>query len=434
MRMTEILEKKKQGKALTEAEIAFFVENFTNGSIPDYQASALLMAICLKGMDEAETACLTDCMAHSGEMLDLSFLNGVTADKHSTGGVGDKTTLIVAPLCAALGLKMAKLSGRGLGHTGGTVDKYSSIPGYKIRLSNEEFRAQIENIGICMMGQTGNLAPADKKLYALRDVTATVDNISLIAASIMSKKLAAGAKNLILDVKCGSGALMQNPKDAEALAHRMVKIGQSCGRNTAALLTNMDIPLGKTVGNALEVQESIEILRNEGDEELRTLCLTLSAHLLKMAYDWDYNLAYQKAKESLASGAALQKFRAVVAAQGGDVSYVDHPEKLMQDKTPTLSILAPCDGYIAHMNCKKIGESASLLGAGRAKITDEIDPYAGIVFAKKTGDAVRRGDLIATLYATDKDKLPLGKARFEEALAYTNEVPKKEPLILKEIL
>lgn len=432
MRMTEILEKKKQGKALTKEEIAFFVENFTNGSIPDYQASALLMAICLKGMDETETACLTDCMAHSGEMLDLSFLEGVTADKHSTGGVGDKTTLIVAPLCAALGLKMAKLSGRGLGHTGGTVDKYGSIPGYKINLSNEEFREQIQKVGICMMGQTGNLAPADKKLYALRDVTATVDNISLIAASIMSKKLAAGAKNLILDVKCGSGALMQTQEDAEALARRMVKIGQSCGRNTTALITNMDVPLGVTVGNALEVQEAIEILRNEGDEELRSLCLTLSAHLLKMAYAWNYDFALQKAEEALASGAALQKFREVVLAQGGDVSYVDEPQKLMQE-TPTLSILAPCDGYIAHMNCKKIGESASLLGAGRAKITDEIDPYAGIVFQKKTGDAIQKGEPIATLYATEKEKLTLGKARFNEALTYSDTAPSKTPLILEEI-
>ena len=433
MRMIEILEQKKQGKALSQEQIAFFVEQYTNGSIPDYQASALLMAICLRGMNEEETACLTDCMARSGDILDLSFVDGVTADKHSTGGVGDKTTLVVAPLCAALGLKMAKLSGRGLGHTGGTVDKYASIPGYQIKLSNADFRQQLQDIGICMMGQTGNLAPADKKLYALRDVTATVDNLSLIAASIMSKKLAAGAKNILLDVKYGSGALMQTEAQAIELAQLMVKIGKSCGRNTAALVTNMNIPLGNTVGNALEIQEAIAILKHQEDNELSTLCLTLSAHLLHMAYGWDLSLALEKATEALENGVAFQKFREVVLAQGGDVSYVDTPEQLMQ-KTQTLSIFAPSDGYISQMDCKKVGESASLLGAGRAKMIDEIDPFAGIVFTKKTGDAVRRGDCIATLYASDAKKLPLGKARLEEALTFGTMPPKKEPLILTEIL
>lgn len=432
MRMTEILEKKKHGEALTKEEIAFFVTEYTNGSIPDYQASALLMAICLRGMTEEETVCLTDCMAHSGEMLDLSFLGGVTADKHSTGGVGDKTTLIVAPICAALGLKMAKLSGRGLGHTGGTVDKYGSIPGYKINLSNEEFREQIQSIGICMMGQTGNLAPADKKLYALRDVTATVDNLSLIAASIMSKKLAAGAQNLILDVKCGSGALMQQKEDAEALARLMVKIGKGCGRNTTALVTNMDTPLGLTVGNALEVIEAVEILKNRGDAELRTLCLILSAHLLKMAYGWEYKKAYEKAESTLKDGSALKKFREVVAAQGGDVSVLDSPSALLH-LGKQISVCAPQDGYIFRMDTKKIGESASLLGAGRAKITDEIDPNAGIVFRKKTGDTVKCGEEIAVLFAADEEKLASGKKRLEEALEFSNTAPQKIPLILEEI-
>ena len=432
MRMTEILEHKKQGKALTNAEIATFIDGFTKGEIPEYQASALLMAICLKGMNLEETAYLTDCMAHSGEMLDLSFLGEDTADKHSTGGVGDKTTLIVAPICAALGLKMAKLSGRGLGHTGGTVDKYASIPGYKINLTNAEFKAQISKIGLCMMGQTGNLAPADKKLYALRDVTATVDNISLIAASIMSKKLAAGAKNIILDVKCGSGALMQTREDAENLAHLMVKIGNSCGRNTAALVTNMDSPLGYCVGNALEVQEAIEILHNRGEQELRTLCLTLSAHLLSMAYGWDLSDAMQKAESTLQDGSAFQKFLEVVEAQGGDTSFVLEPPKLMQ-KVPTLDILAAEDGYIYHLNSKKIGECASLLGAGRAKISDEIDAFAGIVFQKKTGDKLQKGEKIATLFASDAKKLAEGQKRFLEAVELKGEKPKTIPLILKEI-
>ena len=422
MRMLDILEKKKRGGQLSKDEIAFFVREYTAGAIPDYQASALLMAICLKGMNEEEAVALTDCMAHSGDMLDLSAINGITADKHSTGGVGDKTTLIVAPICASCGLKIAR-------HTGGTVDKLESIPGYRTALSNEEFFAQVNRVGVSIIGQTGDLAPADKLLYALRDATATVDNIALIASSIMSKKLAAGAQNIALDVKCGSGAFMQTKEDAEALAKLMVKIGKSCGRNTAAVITDMDTPLGTHIGNALEVTEAAAILQNRGDAQLRELCLTLAAHLLSMSYGSSYDDAYKQAETALTSGKAFQKMQEWVEAQGGDARVLSESECFRKAAVHT-TVTAQTDGYLTHMDTHKVGESASLLGAGRAVKTDSIDPAAGIVLYKKTGDAVRKGEPIAELFALSDEKLQAGKARFLEALTFGEAAPQKRPLIL----
>lgn len=427
MRMLDLIEKKKRGEPLQKEEIRFFVDGFTHGEIPDYQASALLMAICFVGMTAEETAALTDCMAHSGDTLDLSDICGVTADKHSTGGVGDKTTLIVAPVCAAMGLKIAKMSGRGLGHTGGTIDKLESIPGFRTALSETEFKAQVNAIGIAVTGQTGQLAPADKKIYALRDVTATVNSIPLIASSIMSKKLAAGAQNIVLDVKCGSGAFMQNADDARALAEQMVAIGKACGRNTAAVLTNMDVPLGTHIGNALEVKEACAVLQNGGAADLRKISLMLSAHLIAMSRHMSYAEAFRAAEQTLESGAAFRKLQEMVTAQGGDARVLEREDCFLSTRMQA-EIRAGQTGYIAHMHTQKIGESASLLGAGRAKKTDSIDYAAGIVLQKKTGDFVKCGDALAVLYADSAEKLQAGEQRFLEALTFSEKMPVVQPL------
>lgn len=427
MRILDLIEKKKRGEPLQKEEIRFFVDGFTCGEIPDYQASALLMAICFVGMTAEETADLTDCMAHSGDTLDLSDIDGVTADKHSTGGVGDKTTLIVAPVCAAMGLKIAKMSGRGLGHTGGTIDKLESIPGFRTALSEAEFKAQVNKIGLAVTGQTGSLAPADKKIYALRDVTATVNSIPLIASSIMSKKLAAGAQNIVLDVKCGSGAFMQNADDARALAEQMVAIGKACGRNTAAVLTNMDIPLGTHIGNALEVKEACAVLQNSGAADLREISLMLSAHLIAMSQHMPYAKAYRAAEQTLENGAAFRKLQEMVTAQGGDAQVLESETCFLSARMQT-EVRAEQTGYIAHMHTQKIGESASLLGAGRAKKTDSIDYAAGIVLQKKTGDFVKCGDVLAVLYADSTEKLQAGAKRFSEALTFSEIKPEPQPL------
>lgn len=427
MRILDLIEKKKRGEPLQKEEIRFFVDGFTCGEIPDYQASALLMAICFVGMTAEETADLTACMAHSGDTLDLSDIDGVTADKHSTGGVGDKTTLIVAPVCAAMGLKIAKMSGRGLGHTGGTIDKLESIPGFRTALSEAEFKAQVNKIGLAVTGQTGLLAPADKKIYALRDVTATVNSIPLIASSIMSKKLAAGAQNIVLDVKCGSGAFMQNADDARALAEQMVAIGKACGRNTAAVLTNMDIPLGTHIGNALEVKEACAVLQNGGAADLHEISLMLSAHLIAMSQHMPYAKAYRAAEQTLESGAAFRKLQEMVTAQGGDARVLESETCFLSARMQT-EVRAEQTGYIAHMHTQKIGESASLLGAGRAKKTDSIDYAAGIVLQKKTGDFVKCGDVLAVLYADSAEKLQAGAKRFSEALTFSEIKPEPRPL------
>ncbi len=429
MRMLDIIEKKKNGLPLEKAEIEFFVAGFTQDKIPDYQAAAFLMAICFQGMTDEETACLTDCMAHSGDMLDLSGVCGATADKHSTGGVGDKTTLIVAPICAALGLKMAKMSGRGLGHTGGTIDKLESIPGFRVALSQEEFIRQVNDIGLAVTGQTGDLAPADKKIYALRNASGTVKSVPLIASSIMSKKLAAGAQNIALDVKCGSGALIQNDTDAHALAKQMVAIGKACGRNTAAVLTNMDVPLGTHIGNALEVTEACAVLKGGGADDLRALCLALSAHLVSISLRKDYEEAYRAAERVLQNGAAFEKLEKMVAAQGGDVRILQQSDCFLKSGAK-MTVTAQKCGYIESMQTQTIGESASILGAGRETKTDTIDYAAGIVLHKKTGDFVREGEPLAVLYAADEEKLLAGKARFLSALTVSDTPPKTRPLLL----
>ncbi len=428
MRIYDIIEKKRDGLKLTKEEIDFFVKEYTKDIIEDYQASALLMAIFLNGMDKEETVNLTESMAKSGDMLDLSAINGITADKHSTGGVGDKTSLVVAPICASLGIKMAKMSGRGLGHTGGTIDKLESIDGFNVTLDTDAFFKQVNEIGISIIGQTGNLAPADKKIYALRDVTATVDNISLIASSIMSKKIAAGAKNIVLDVKCGSGAFMKDEESATKLAEMMVKIGKKCDRNMAAVITNMDIPLGSNVGNSLEIKEVINILNNKGDKQLKELCLVLSATILSISYNWDYKEAYKKAELTIIDGSAYKKFIEFVNAQGGNIDFTNLP-----DANKSLEIKAEENGFIQSINSRIVGESAVLLGAGREKKSDTIDYGAGIVLYKKTCDEVSVGDTIAILYAENDERLENGRKLFNTSFKIGIEKPESMPLIYKTI-
>ncbi len=432
MRIYDIIEKKRDGQKLTKEEIDFFVREYTKENIEDYQASALLMAIFINGMDEEETVNLTESMSHSGDMLDLSAIDGITADKHSTGGVGDKTSLVVAPICASLGIKMAKMSGRGLGHTGGTIDKLESIDGYNTSIDTDAFFRQVNEIGIALIGQTGNLAPADKKIYALRDVTATVGNISLIASSIMSKKIAAGAKNIVLDVKCGSGAFMKDEQSATELAEMMVKIGKKCGRNMAAVITNMDIPLGSNVGNALEIKEVVDILKNKGDKQLRELCLVLSATILSISYNWDYDKAYKKAESALLDGSALNKLKELVSAQGGNAEMLNNTD-LLPKCEKSLEIKANQDGYIQSIDSRIVGESAVLLGAGREKKTDTIDYGAGIVLYKKTCYKVSTNDTIAILYAESDEKLKNAEKLFNTSFRIGVEKPETMPLVYKTI-
>lgn len=432
MRIYDIIKKKRDGGKLTKEEIDFFVQEYTAERIEDYQASALLMAIFINGMDEEETVNLTESMARSGDMLDLSAIDGITADKHSTGGVGDKTSLVVAPICASLGIKMAKMSGRGLGHTGGTIDKLESIEGYNTSIDTNAFFKQVNDIGIALIGQTGNLAPADKKIYALRDVTATVDNVSLIASSIMSKKIAAGAQNIVLDVKCGSGAFMKDEQSATELAELMVKIGKKCGRNMAAVITNMDIPLGSNVGNALEIIEVVDILKNKGDEQLRELCLVLSATILSISYGWNYEDAHKKAENTLLDGSAFNKLKELVSAQGGNTEMLDNTDLLPSCKK-SLEIKAQQDGYIQSIDSRIVGESAVLLGAGREKKSDTIDYGAGIVLLKKTCDIVSTNDTIAILYAETSEKLKNAEKLFNTSFKIGAEKPEIKPLIYKTI-
>ena len=432
MRMYDIITKKKHGEELTDGEIRFFVDGYTRGEIPDYQASALLMAICLCDMSDRETATLTDAMSRSGEMLDLSEFGTLSVDKHSTGGVGDKTTMIVAPIVAAAGARVAKMSGRGLGHTGGTVDKLESFPGYRTSLPPEEFMAQVRRIGISVIGQSGNLAPADKKIYALRDVTATVDSVPLITSSIMSKKLAAGTHSIVLDVKCGSGSFMKTPEDAERLARSMVRIGKLCGRRVAALITDMDIPLGKAVGNISEVREAIATLRGEGEPDLCEVCLSLSAAMLHLALGLTAEEARDKAEETLASGAAYRKFCEWIEAQGGDATLCTHPEKFPVAKYRR-EVKAARGGYITHMDTERIGLTGVTLGAGRARKEDAIDLTAGISIEKKRGDSVAAGDTLAVLFTSDEGRLSAAEAEYLAALTIGDSAPGHIPLVYKMI-
>ncbi len=428
MRMYDILHKKRDGLPLSDEEIAWFVAGYTAGDIPDYQASALLMAIFLRSMTETETAALTMAMARSGDTVDLSAFGDRSVDKHSTGGVGDKTTLIVAPIVAACGGKVTKMSGRGLGHTGGTVDKLEAIPGYMTTLAPAAFLRQVQEVGVAVIGQSGNLAPADKKLYALRDVTATVDSIPLITASIMSKKLAAGSKNIVLDVKVGSGAFMKTPADARELAAEMVKIGKACGRNTAALITDMDTPLGNAVGNILEVKEAIAVLRGECDGALREVCEALATEMLVLFSGMTPADAKKRVKETVDSGAAFAKLREWIKAQGGDVRCIDDPARFACAPY-SMAVKCTADGFVTAMNAEEIGAVASVLGAGRAVKTDTIDPTAGILLVKKTGDRVTVGDTLCTLYTSKREALAPAAARYAAAIAVGDAPPETKPLI-----
>ena len=432
MRMYDLITKKKLGEELSTREIAFMVEGYTRGDIPDYQMSAMCMAICFRGMTHRETADLTQFMAQSGAQVDLSPLGELTVDKHSTGGVGDKTTLVAEPMAAACGLTVAKMSGRGLGFTGGTIDKLESIPGFRTDLSQQEFFDVVKEAGIAVVGQSADLAPADKKMYALRDVTATVDSIPLIASSIMSKKLAAGAKVIELDVKCGSGAFMQDREQAELLAKTMVEIGSRNGRNTSAWITNMDQPLGRAIGNALEVNEAIETLQGGGPEDLKELCVCLCAGALSTAKNMPLDVARGKALQVLADGSALQKFRRMVAAQGGDLEWVDHPQK-RQQAAVCLEAKAPASGWIAHMDTAAVGIASMLTGAGRETKESTIDPLAGILLCKKTGAYAEAGETIAKVYAADEAKAQAGVEKLLAAITWSDNQPEHIPLILGHI-
>lgn len=430
--MYDIIRKKRDGGVLSRAEIEYFIGGFTDGSIPDYQMSALAMAICIKGMTDDETAVLTDVMAHSGDMLDLSRFGKLSCDKHSTGGVGDKTSLIVAPIVASLGAKVSKMSGRGLGHTGGTIDKLESIPGYRTSLSPEEFLDTVEKTGMAVIGQTGDLAPADKKLYALRDVTATVDSIPLITSSIMSKKLAAGSKNIVLDVKCGSGAFMKTPEDAEKLARSMVRIGTLCGRNTAALITDMDTPLGMNIGNALEVIEAVDILKNNRSCDLAEVSFALAANMISLVFEVSLEKAYEDVKQTVASGKAFDVMKKWVTAQGGDVSYIEDTS-LFPAAAVSFDVSSLSDGFVFGMDSELIGSAAAVLGAGRMKAGDPVDHSAGIVLKRKTGDSVKKGDVLCTLYTNDPALTAEAERKIREAVVISGERPEKKPLIYARI-
>jgi pyrimidine-nucleoside phosphorylase len=402
MRMVDIIIKKREGKELTRDEIHFFVKGYTEGSIPDYQASAFTMAVLFKGMNKKEIGILTDEMLHSGETIDLSSIAGVKVDKHSTGGVGDKTSLVLGPLVAACGVKLAKMSGRGLGHTGGTLDKIESIPGTSIAIERDRFVKQVNDIGIAIIGQTGELVPADKKLYALRDVTGTVESIPLIASSIMSKKLASGSDTILLDVKFGSGAFMKTLDNARVLARTMVDIGDELHRDTRAILTDMNEPLGLAIGNNLEVKEAIATLNGQGPADLVELCTKAGATMLLQAKRVStFEEGVKLITEKIESKEGLDKLAAMVEAQGGDKEYIYHPELFPVSKN-IVEVRSSRDGFVSEINALEIGEAAMKLGAGRATKEDVIDPTAGIILAKKVGDKVAKGDLLCTVYTNCK--------------------------------
>ena len=420
MRMYDVILKKRQGIELTDSELQWLIHGYVAGDIPDYQMSAFLMAVIFKGMTPKELGAFTMAMAHSGDMVDLSAIKGIKVDKHSTGGVGDKTTLVIASLVAACGGVVAKMSGRGLGHTGGTIDKMESIPGLRTEFSEEEFRNQVNNIGVAVIGQSSNIAPADKKIYALRDVTATVDSIPLIASSIMSKKLASGADAILLDVKVGSGAFMKTIDDARLLAQAMVDIGNANGRIVKAVITDMDRPLGQAIGNALEIAEVIQTLKGRGPQDLTHECLVMATHLLVMSEKGDYDNCYSMVQTALQNGAGLAKLRELIVAQGGKGQVVDDTS-LLGSARFTYDIRASKAGYIAHMNTEDCGIASVLLGAGRIVKDGPIDMTAGIVMHKKTGDAVVAGDVLATLYANDESLFEGAEKAYVQALTIGTE-------------
>ena len=432
MRMIDIIEKKKHSEELSQKELEFFVNGVVDGSIPDYQISAFLMAVYFNGMTKKETAEFTLLMAKSGDMADLSSINGYKVDKHSTGGVGDKTSLVIVPVVASLGIKVAKMSGRGLGHTGGTIDKLESIPGYNTSLTTEEFFRVVNEVGASIVGQTGNFAPCDKKLYALRDVTATVDSIPLIAASIMSKKLASGADGIVLDVKTGSGAFAKTEAMAEELAKTMVSIGEHAGRDVRAVITDMDRPLGHAIGNNIEVIEAVKTLLGEGPEDLKEVSVELASNMVSMAQNISFDEAKALVEETIRSKKAFHSFEKMVEAQGGDISYLENMDKFPKAEF-TYGFKAEKDGYILKMDTYKIGVTASTLGAGREKKDSPIDFTAGIYMFKKTGDRVKKGEVIAEFYTNKKDSLKNAENIFREAVVYSSDEVPKKPIIKKRI-
>ena len=429
MRMVDIIEKKRDGGKLTKEEIEFFVNGYVRGDIPDYQASALLMAIYFRNMDYDETLNLTLAMENSGDKLDLSGINGIKVDKHSTGGVGDKTSLVLAPMVAALGGKVAKMSGRGLGNTGGTIDKLESIPGFRTSLSKEEFIKNVNETGLALTGQTGNLAPADKKIYALRDVTAVVDSIPLIASSIMSKKIAAGAGAIVLDVKVGSGAFMKNMQDAEKLAEEMVKIGSLAGRNTIAVISDMDEPLGLAVGNALEVAEAVKTLKKEGPEDLVNLCLELGTQMLIASkVEENADKARGMLQNSIDDGSAYNKFLEFIKRQGGDITVFDDLDEFTECNYK-IEVKADKEGYVQRIESELIGEASMILGGGRMTKEDVIDYSVGVKLSAKRGDYVKCGDCLATIYAANKDKILEAEGLIIKAFEISEDIVKTSPLI-----
>lgn len=431
MRMVDIIAKKRDGKELSTEEIRFLVDGYTNGSIPDYQMSAWAMAVLFRGMTPRETGDLTMAMAESGEQLDLTSIPGVKVDKHSTGGVGDKTTLVVAPLVAAAGIPVAKMSGRGLGHSGGTIDKLESFAGFQVERTREQFLQQVRDIGVAVIGQSGNLTPADKKLYALRDVTATVEAVPLIASSIMSKKIAAGADAILLDVKVGKGAFMKTLEEAETLARAMVDIGSQVGRRTVAVISDMNQPLGFAVGNALEVKEAIETLAGNGPKDLTELALAIGARMLMLGgLASAVDEGRGRLEEIIASGKAVDKLAQMVQAQGGDKRDVYEPDRLPKAGL-TAQVTAKQDGYLAGIDAETVGHASVVLGAGRLTKEMPIDLAVGIVLHKKRGDQVRAGEPLATLHANDERLLQNALQEMDEAFAYSSEQPPEQPLIYK---
>ena len=429
MNVYEIIDKKKRGLELNQTEIEYLNNGYVNNEIPDYQISAWLMAVYFQGMTDRELLALTNCMTKSGEIVDLSSIMGVKVDKHSTGGVGDKVTLVVAPIVAACGGKVAKMSGRGLGFTGGTIDKLEAIPGLKTALAEEDFFNMVNEIGLAVMGQSADIAPADKKLYALRDVTATVDSIPLIASSIMSKKLAAGSDKIVLDVTVGSGAFMKDKENAVQLAEKMVAIGNGAGKKTVAILTNMDVPLGKMVGNNLEVVEAIETLKGRGPEDLIAVVVEIASTMLYLAQIGTKEECMKKVKRVIADGSALEKLKLMVERQGGDGSYIENPDQF-EKAIYQHEIIANNSGYIGKMNTEECGKAAVLLGAGREVKDDPIDMTAGIQFNKKTGDTVKQGDIVAIAYSSSKEKLQQGVQKISDIY----DIVDKRPQVVPEII
>jgi pyrimidine-nucleoside phosphorylase len=429
-RAIDVIRKKRDGGELSRNEIESLVNAYTRGDIPDYQVSAWLMAVVLRGMTRAETAALTDAMLRSGEVLDLSSLPGKKVDKHSTGGVGDKTSLVLAPLAAAAGVAVPMISGRGLGHTGGTLDKLEAIPGFNVNLPIADFRRVLETCGCAMIGQTAEIAPADRKVYALRDVTGTVESPYLICASIMSKKLAEGIDALVLDVKTGSGAFMKSEKDAVFLADLMVETGERMGKQVVALITDMDQPLGCMIGNALEVVEAVEVLRGEGPEDLRELCLELAGWMLHLGgASGTVEEGKKQSEKLIASGKALEKFREMVVLQGGDPRAIDDPKKLPQAQH-TMTLSSSKGGYLASLQCEQVGTACVILGGGRERKEDAVDPAVGIVLHKKVGDAVSADDPLATIYYNSETRVASARQLLEESYQIADSpLRKKRPLI-----